>query len=134
MVITIFFFYKIVYLSKFKFSGVLWTEAGVIPNAGDGFNALKLGGKKVIFVTNNSVRSPKDYKSKFSDAGVDFNPEEMVHPLTSIIDYLNITKFEGPIYCIANEVFKKAIKDAGFNVIEDVSISGIQYLGKIGLR
>uniref|UniRef100_T1H2V1 Uncharacterized protein n=1 Tax=Megaselia scalaris TaxID=36166 RepID=T1H2V1_MEGSC len=101
--------------------GVLWTEAGIIPNAGDGFNALKLGGKKVIFVTNNSVRSPKDYISKFSDAGVDFNPEEMVHPLTSIIDYLNITKFEGPIYCIANEVFKKAIKDAGFNVIEDQS-------------
>lgn len=94
-----------------------------IPGAGDGFNALKLGGKKVSFVTNNSVRSPKDYVDKFKSAGVDFDAEDLVHPLKSIIDYLNITNFEGRIYCIANELFKNSIKEAGFDVIDDVSLS-----------
>ncbi|KAL5275985.1 hypothetical protein ACFFRR_001670 [Megaselia abdita] len=101
--------------------GVLWNQSEDIRGAGDGFNALKLGGKKVAFVTNNSVRSPKDYVSRFHAAGVDFNPEEMVHPLKSIIDYLNITKFEGRIYCIANELFKNSLKEAGYDVIEDPS-------------
>lgn len=107
---------------KTSISGVLWTEAGVIPGAGDGFNALKLGGKKVTFVTNNSVRSQADYVSKFKTSGVDFNPEEMIHPLKSIIDYLNMTNFEGRIYCIANELFKNSMKEAGFDVIDDVSL------------
>lgn len=75
----------------------------------------------MAFVTNNSVRSHKDYVDKFKTAEVDFNPEELVHPLNSIIDYLNITNFEGRIYCIANQFFKNSLKEAGFDVIEDVS-------------
>lgn len=72
-------------------------------------------------MTNNSVRPLKDYSNKFKTAGFDFNLEEMVHPLKSVIDYLNMTNFEGRIYCIANEFFKNSIKEAGFDVIDDVS-------------
>ncbi|XP_069965472.1 uncharacterized protein [Bactrocera oleae] len=50
--------------------GVMWMIASPLPRTGEAVNALKAGGKQVLFVTNNSMRSDDDYVHKFVGIGV----------------------------------------------------------------
>lgn len=50
--------------------GVMWLVSSLLPNTGEGVNALKRDGKRVIFVSNNSVRTDEDYAKRFIVSGM----------------------------------------------------------------
>lgn len=50
--------------------GVMWLVSSPLFRTGEAVNVLKADGKRVLFVTNNSVRSDKDYINKFIENGV----------------------------------------------------------------
>ena len=49
--------------------GVLWTGTVAIDGSPEVIQALRKLGKKVIYVTNNSTKSRKEYLTKFTDLG-----------------------------------------------------------------
>ena len=49
--------------------GVLWTGSVAIDGSPEVIQALRKLGKKVIYVTNNSTKSRKEYLTKFTDLG-----------------------------------------------------------------
>jgi len=49
--------------------GVLWTSDNVVPGGPSAINKLKAMGKKVLFITNNSSKSRKEYVQKFFKMG-----------------------------------------------------------------
>ena len=49
--------------------GVLWTGAYAIDGSPEVVQALRKLGKKVIYVTNNSTKSRKEYLKKATDLG-----------------------------------------------------------------
>ena len=51
--------------------GVLWRGQQSIAGAFDALNALRAGGKRLVFVTNNSTKSREEYTTRFASLGLD---------------------------------------------------------------
>lgn len=52
--------------------------------------------------------------------GHEVDEANLVHPVVSVIKYLQSIKFEGLIYAICAEPFLAAIRNAGYDVIHGV--------------
>lgn len=51
-----------------------------------------------------------------------FLKEDVLHPGTAAVDYLKQNNFKGTIYMIGSANLKKVITEAGFDLVEGVSI------------
>jgi glycerol-1-phosphatase len=50
--------------------GVVWEGRDFLPRAVEALRELAAAGKEIVFVTNNSVRSPAAYAARLRDAGI----------------------------------------------------------------
>ena len=50
--------------------GVVWEGREFLPGAVEALRELLAAGKQIVFVTNNSVRSPEAYAARLRDAGL----------------------------------------------------------------
>uniref|UniRef100_T1PGZ1 Haloacid dehalogenase-like hydrolase n=1 Tax=Musca domestica TaxID=7370 RepID=T1PGZ1_MUSDO len=98
--------------------GVVWNVANIIEGSGEGFNALRDAGKKLTFITNNSVRPEEQCLEKLKKVNIEIDANDLIHPSKSIIEYLKSIKFEGLIYAIASESIKNALRKEGFQIID----------------
>lgn len=99
--------------------GVLWHIHDIILGVKECLTALKKHGKKLKFVTNNSVRPEADYQEMFKQINIELNDSDLIHPIKAIISHLKEINFEGSIYCIACTNVKTILKDAGFEIVDD---------------
>ncbi|XP_075156963.1 glycerol-3-phosphate phosphatase isoform X2 [Haematobia irritans] len=98
--------------------GVVWNVANVIEGSSAGFQVLHELGKKLTFITNNSVRPEEQCIAKLKKCGIEIDSDNIMHPSKSIAEYLKSIQFEGLIYAIASESFKSLLRSAGFTVID----------------
>lgn len=117
------------FLNSFDFvfsdcDGVIWNvmPAEPIPGVSKGIEFLKSNGKQVIYVTNNSLRPITEQIERFHKYGIEVKQEDIMFPAQSIVDYLKQINFEGLIYCLACGPFKDHLRNAGFELLEGVSI------------
>ncbi len=61
----------------FDLDGVLYRGDEPVPKAADAVTALRMMGKRVAFVTNNSSRSPEAVRSHLASVGIDASIEEI---------------------------------------------------------
>ncbi|KAH8316876.1 hypothetical protein KR067_007210, partial [Drosophila pandora] len=101
--------------------GVVWYPLReFIPRSAEALTNLERHGKKVTFVTNNSIISVKDHIEKFSKQGqLLVHEDQIVHPAQTICDHLKSINFTGAIYCLATNSFRKVLTDAGFQLAEE---------------
>mmetsp|Transcript_46680 Transcript_46680/g.111136 ORF Transcript_46680/g.111136 Transcript_46680/m.111136 type:complete len:377 (-) Transcript_46680:73-1203(-) len=78
----------------FDCDGVIWKGDTLIAGVEAILDKLRALGKKVFFVTNNSTKSRKGYKSKFDSLGMDVNPEEIFSSSFAAAAYLEQTNFK----------------------------------------
>lgn len=99
--------------------GVLWLLRDPFEGADMTIRELRKAGKKIAFVSNNSVRTMDDYKAKL-DKLTDFTvaEEDIVHPAKVVIAYLKERGFDSLCYVIGSKHFKKCLRDAGFQVLD----------------
>jgi len=69
--------------------GVLWTSDSVIPGGPTAVDKLKSMGKKVLYVTNNSNKSRKEYVQKFLKLGYHVVDDEIFSSSFVTADYLS---------------------------------------------
>ncbi|XP_053668710.1 uncharacterized protein LOC128719109 [Anopheles marshallii] len=98
--------------------GVLWTVFEQIEGAGAALQLFREHGKRVKFITNNSVRPFASYQQQLHALGVDVMEADIIHPARSIVQYLKSQQFEGLIYCLGTENFKATLRQAGFQLID----------------
>lgn len=99
--------------------GVLWTVFDPIPGIATTLARLRSHGKTIRYITNNSVRTLASYSTQFHSLGVDLDPVDLIHPARSIVRYLRSIRFQGLIYCLATESFKRVLReDGGFKLID----------------
>ncbi|XP_013115800.1 glycerol-3-phosphate phosphatase [Stomoxys calcitrans] len=98
--------------------GVVWNVTEVIDGSSAGFQALRDVGKKLTFVTNNSVRPEEQCLAKLKKTGIEIDADNLIHPGKSIAEYLTSIKFEGLIYAIASNSIKDLLRNEGFQVKE----------------
>ncbi|XP_059617941.1 uncharacterized protein LOC132262631 [Phlebotomus argentipes] len=102
--------------------GVLWNLFSPIPGTGETLNTLDALGKKIIYMSNNSIRTEKNYEDKVTKIGFKFERENLVHPIAAIIRYLKKINFQGLIYMIGTTYTKTLVREAGFRVIDGPNV------------
>uniref|UniRef100_A0A182P801 4-nitrophenylphosphatase n=1 Tax=Anopheles epiroticus TaxID=199890 RepID=A0A182P801_9DIPT len=99
--------------------GVLWMLADPFAGVESAIRALRTNGKRVIYVSNNSVRTMEDYRGKLdklTDKTV--NDDDIIHPAKIVIEYLRERNFEGLCYVIGSSNFKSYLREAGFQILD----------------
>ena len=74
-----------------------------------------------LFVTNNSTKSRKGYKGKFTSLGLDVEPEEIFSSSFAAAAYLEQTKFK--------ESGKKVYIVGEVGIQEELDLIGVPYIG-----
>ncbi len=98
--------------------GVIWKEDEVIWENVEGLKALKNMGKKLIFVTNNSSRKPKDYEYRLEKLGI--KPDGIITSSTATARYL-FRRGIKKVYAIGEEGLFWALRNAGIEICEEDS-------------
>lgn len=107
--------------------GCIWSLLSPIEGAGEGLCALEVLGKRIIYVSNNSVRSVSNFRTQLQSVGLRFEESNLVNSVIAITHYLQQKQFKGLIYVIGSVEMRNRLKSEGFNVIYGVSI--IQRIG-----
>ncbi|KAI0423492.1 4-nitrophenylphosphatase-like protein [Xylaria sp. FL1042] len=86
----------------FDCDGVLWSGDHLFEGTVETLELLRSKGKRVVFVTNNSTKSRRDYQKKLTGMGIPSNVEEIFASAYSSAIYISrILKLPGP----RNKVF-----------------------------
>uniref|UniRef100_A0A1B0GI13 Pyridoxal phosphate phosphatase n=1 Tax=Lutzomyia longipalpis TaxID=7200 RepID=A0A1B0GI13_LUTLO len=110
------------FLNSFDFlmtdcDGVLWNLFEPIPGTGEALRDVEAVGKKIVYVSNNSVRTDEAYEKKIVGIGATYRQEDLVHPIHTIIHYLKKINCQELIYFIGTAHTTNLLRAAGFNVI-----------------
>lgn len=103
--------------------GVIYNLESDVPDAGLAYSALERAGKRVTFVTNNSVRTVEQTMRRFAKSNIQVTPQQIWHPAQTLVYYLQSIQFEGLIYIMASPQFKAVLQQAGYQLLEGVSSS-----------
>ncbi|XP_018677467.2 phosphoglycolate phosphatase 2-like isoform X3 [Musa acuminata AAA Group] len=103
----------------FDCDGVIWKGDKLIEGVPHALQALRSLGKKLVFVTNNSTKSRKQYERKFTSLGLDVSEEEIFSSSFAAAMFLKLRNFprEKKVYVIGEEGILEELKQAGFSCL-----------------
>ncbi|XP_067641461.1 uncharacterized protein [Eurosta solidaginis] len=98
--------------------GVIWLIMAPIPNTAEAVNVLKADGKRVIFVSNNSLRTDEDYFKKFTNIGVkNFEKDHIIHPAKSMVQYIKKHNIKPTVFSLCSDQLNKTMRKGGIEII-----------------
>lgn len=106
----------------FDCDGVIWKGNTAIAGAKEALATLRSLNKNIFFVTNNSTRSRKGFKSKFDILGIQASVDEILTSSYAAAVYLDSIRFKERD---RNKVY--IVGDVG--IAEELNLVGIQHLG-----
>uniref|UniRef100_A0AAR5PYM6 STAS domain-containing protein n=1 Tax=Dendroctonus ponderosae TaxID=77166 RepID=A0AAR5PYM6_DENPD len=104
----------------FDIDGVLVIQNQIVPGAAEFIEKLRNIGKKIAYVTNNTLKSPETIKQILAPIKAEL--DEINNPITALLEYLQRIDYKKDIYVIGSRACKKLLTDAGFNVIDYKSL------------
>eukprot|EP00607_Mallomonas_marina_P007872 CAMPEP_0182423890 /NCGR_PEP_ID=MMETSP1167-20130531/9972_1 /TAXON_ID=2988 /ORGANISM="Mallomonas Sp, Strain CCMP3275" /LENGTH=317 /DNA_ID=CAMNT_0024603221 /DNA_START=177 /DNA_END=1130 /DNA_ORIENTATION=- len=105
----------------FDCDGVIWKGDSIIPGVPDVLEKLRAMKKTIFFVTNNSTKSRKGYKKKFTGLGLNVQDQEIFSSSFAAAAYLDQTKFI--------ETGKKVYIIGDVGIGEELDLLNIPYFG-----
>uniref|UniRef100_A0A7C9CCG6 phosphoglycolate phosphatase n=1 Tax=Opuntia streptacantha TaxID=393608 RepID=A0A7C9CCG6_OPUST len=104
----------------FDCDGVIWKGDKLIEGVPDTLDMLRSKGKRLVFVTNNSTKSRKQYGKKFESLGLNVSEEEIFASSFAAAAYLKSIDFpkDKKVYVIGEE-----------GILKELELAGFQYLG-----
>src|ERR1017187_8470305 len=82
--------------------GTVYLGDELLPGAADTLARIRRAGSRVIFLTNNPLRSAASYAERLHDLGAPADESEIVTPLSVLTSYLN-DKHPGAVVLTAAE-------------------------------
>nr|PNR59316.1 hypothetical protein PHYPA_002107 [Physcomitrium patens] len=103
----------------FDCDGVIWKGDSLIDGVPETLDMLRSMGKRLVFVTNNSTKSRKQYGKKFESLGLSVSAEEIFASSFAAAAYLKSMKFptDKKVYIIGEAGIQLELKQAGINYI-----------------
>ncbi|CAK9869455.1 unnamed protein product [Sphagnum jensenii] len=103
----------------FDCDGVIWKGDKLINGVPETLDMLHSMGKKLVFVTNNSTKSRKQYGKKFESLGLDVTEEEIFASSFAAAAYLKSINFpsDKKVYVVGEAGIQLEIKQAGISYI-----------------
>jgi len=99
----------------FDLDGVLYRGDLAVPHAGDAVTRLRKAGRPVIFITNNSSRTPEQVAEKLVDLGIPASASEVVTSALATADLL-ASRGGGSAFVVGEEGLRTALSSAGIAV------------------
>ncbi|KAK3020500.1 hypothetical protein RJ639_045442 [Escallonia herrerae] len=103
----------------FDCDGVIWKGDSLIDGVPQTLDMLRSKGKRLIFVTNNSTKSRKQYGKKFETLGLSVTEEEIFASSFAAAAYLKSIDFpkDKKVYVIGEDGILKELELAGFHYL-----------------
>ncbi|KAG0451544.1 hypothetical protein HPP92_026178 [Vanilla planifolia] len=100
----------------FDCDGVIWKGDKLIDGVPEALQALRSMGKRLVFVTNNSTKSRKQYARKFGTLGLHVTAEEIFSSSFAAAMFLKLNGFsrDKKVYVIGEEGILEELALAGF--------------------
>ncbi|CAO2837480.1 unnamed protein product [Amaranthus hypochondriacus] len=104
----------------FDCDGVIWKGDKLIDGVPETLDMLRAKGKRLVFVTNNSTKSRKQYGKKFESLGLSVSEEEIFASSFAAAAYLQSIDFpkDKKVYVIGED-----------GILKELELAGFQYLG-----
>jgi HAD superfamily hydrolase (TIGR01457 family) len=100
----------------FDLDGVLYRGEHAVAHAPESVAALRRAGARMIFLTNNSSRTPEQVAGTLRAIGVDAHPSEVVTSALATAELL--APRGGTAYVIGQDGIRRALAGAGIEVVD----------------
>lgn len=97
----------------FDLDGTIYRGENIIPNADKTINLLKQLGRKVIFISNKTTGTVKDYFIFLTKYGLNINEDEIINSTIVVKNYLLENHPTNKFYAIGEKVFIDELVSAG---------------------
>lgn len=105
--------------------GVLWLGNEEISQSIDALNVLKLSGKSIVFVTNNSAKTKLDIQNKLQSLGYEASLKDIITSSSVTAEYLrkelpvkSALSLPTKVYMIGNPALEEELTAVGFEVLQ----------------
>lgn len=96
--------------------GVIYHGNKLLPGVTDFINWLEASGKKYLFLTNSSERTPKELHEKLKRLGIDIGEEHFYTSALATASFLSNQKPNGSAYIIGDAGLIHALYSVGYSV------------------
>jgi HAD superfamily hydrolase (TIGR01450 family) len=97
----------------FDLDGTIYRGESLIPQANEVINHLKLNGKNIVFVSNKTTGTVKDYYLLLKNWGLNIEEREIINATLVVKNYLVKNYNHDKFFAIGEESFIKEIEEAG---------------------
>ena len=101
----------------FDLDGVLYRGAVPVPEAARSVARLRSLGKRIVFVTNNSGRTPKGVAERLDDVGIEADPTEIETSALTTAAVL-ATRGVSSAFVVGEAGIVEALSDSGVDVLD----------------
>ncbi|KAK4793255.1 hypothetical protein SAY86_023690 [Trapa natans] len=103
----------------FDCDGVIWRGDTLIDGVSKTLDFLRSKGKKLVFITNNSTKSRKQYWKKFRSLGIEVSEDEIFSSSFAAAMYLKVNNFpqDKKVYVIGGEGILEELKLVGYTCL-----------------
>lgn len=100
--------------------GVLYRGDGSVPGAPESVAGLRRAGKRIVFLTNNSARTPQQVAAKLAGLGIEASPEEVVTSALATASILARSSGRGArsAFVVGQEGLRAALAGAGVQILD----------------
>ncbi len=103
----------------FDLDGTVYRGDNIISGADKTINTLKESGKEIIFISNKTTGTIREYYTFLKSFGLNIEESEILNSTFVLKNYLKDNYLHSTFYAIGEEIFIKEISEAGLNYSED---------------
>lgn len=97
----------------FDLDGTIYRGNNIIPGADKTINKLKRAGKKIVFISNKTTGSVKDYFEFLAGQGLDIELNEIINSTVVLSKYLNKNHIGEKFFAIGEKTFINEVTESG---------------------
>jgi HAD superfamily hydrolase (TIGR01450 family) len=101
----------------FDLDGTVWSGAALLPGAAEMIAALRRGGRRVVFVSNNSRRLAGELARRLAELGIPARPDEVLSAIELIGETIRRRLGRSRVLALGSEELAGVLADAGHVVI-----------------
>lgn len=107
--------------------GCVYRGDKLIEGADSTIRALRERGRKILFLTNNSTKTPEEYASKLRRLGIEASPSEILTSATATATYMR--RFEkGLCFVVGERALREALIGEGFELVREEDAKNAKYV------
>ncbi len=99
--------------------GCVYRGEELVDGADVAIKSLKESGKKILYLTNNSTKTPEEYAAKLQKLGIEALPRDILTSATATAQYMR--SFEkGKCFVVGERALRTALAQEGFTIVDGV--------------